>query len=85
MDIRKTVRLYATDDGRTRQYILQRDVNDAINEKIKVLKDFYIVDKRNEEAVRAQMKAEIERRSDVDFDRVLDTFAKKLIDKKLGE
>lgn len=84
MDTRKTVRVYAHNDGRTKQYILQRGVNDAINEKIKVLKDFYIVDKRNEETVRAQMKAEIERRSDVDFDRVLDSFAKKLIDKKFG-
>ena len=84
MDIRKPVKVYVGRNGQTVWYNPKRGVKEVINEKIKVLKDFYIVDKRNEETVRAQMKAEIERRSDVDFDRVLDSFAKKLISEKFG-
>ena len=70
------------DTRHTYRYVPQRNVKDAVEEKIKVLKEFYIVDKNNEAAIRAQMQAEIERRSDVDFDRVLDSFARKLIDAK---
>lgn len=65
-------------------YVPQRDAKQAIEEKIRVLKDFYIVDKSNEEPVRAQMQAELDKRPEVDFDIVLDRFAKKLIGKKLG-
>lgn len=65
-------------------YEPKRDVKQAIDEKIRVLKDFYIVDNSNEKTIRAQMQAEITKRPDVEFDRVLDSFAKKLIDKKLG-
>ena len=84
MDIQKQVRVYKGRHGQTVTYIPLRGVKEAINEKIRVLKDFYIVDKTNEDEIRNQMQAEIERRSDVDYDRVLDSFAKKLIDKKLG-
>ena len=83
MDIRKT-KVYTGKNGQTCQYTPKRGVKEAINEKIKVLKDFCIVDKTNEETFRARMKAEIERRPDVDFDRVLDSFAKNLIGEKFG-
>ncbi len=84
MNIRKARKVYVGRNGQTVVYDPKRDTNQAINEKIKVLKEFYIVDKTNEESIRAQMQAEIERRSDVDFDRVLDSFAKKLIGEKFG-
>ena len=84
MDIRKPVKVYVGQNGQTARYNPKRGVKEAINEKIKVLKEFYIVDKRNEAAVRAQMQAEIERRPDVDLDRILDSFAANLINKKLG-
>lgn len=84
MDIRKKVVVYKGKRGQTVTYTPQRGVKEAVDEKIRVLKDFYIVDTDNENTIRAQMKAELNRRSDVDFDRVLDSFAKRLIEEKLG-
>lgn len=86
MDIHRTRsrKVYTYGGGHTVHYDSQRDAKQAINEKIRVLKDFYIVDKSNEETVRAQMQAELDKRPDIDFDIVLDGFAKKLIGEKLG-
>lgn len=84
MNIRRCKKVYVGQNGQTSFYDPKRDAKQAINEKIKVLKDFYIVDKRNEESIRAQMQAELDKRPDVEFDRVLDSFAKKLIGEKLG-
>lgn len=84
MDIRKPVTTYVGKDGRVSTYVPMRTAKNAIEEKLKVLEEFYIVDDRNRETVRAQMKAAIESRPDVDFDRVLDNFAKRLINEKFG-
>lgn len=56
----------------------------AIKEKMKVLREFGVVDDHNEETMLEKMKALIAENSDVNFDRVLDGFARKLIFEKLG-
>ena len=56
----------------------------AIKEKLAVLEDFDIVDARNREDVKQQMEQAIAANPDVQCDRVIDGFARKLISKKLG-
>lgn len=80
----RTVQRWRAQGRDVSAYDPKRGIKQAINEKIRVLKDFYIVDKSNEETVRAQMQAAIDERPNVEFDRVLDSFAKKLIGEKFG-
>lgn len=60
-----------------------RSVDSAIKEKLKVLREFDIVDDRNESSIEAKMRKAIADNPDTHFDRVLDKFARKLIDEKL--
>lgn len=56
----------------------------AIRDKLKVLREFGIVDSRNEEDYEQKMRKLIEDNPGADFDRLLDGFARGLISKKLG-
>lgn len=52
-----------------------RNVDDAIEEKLRVLSDFLIVTPDNKEAYRKLMVLAIAEHPNTHFDRVLDTFA----------
>lgn len=84
MNVNRSFKTYLGKNGQTYRYEPQRDAKKAIEEKLVVLREFYVVDKRNEAEIRAQMEAELAKRPDVEFDRVLDNFAKRLIGEKLG-
>ena len=56
-------------------YITIRTVEDAIEEKLRVLSDFLIVTSENKEAYRKLMVLAIAEHPNTHFDRILDTFA----------
>lgn len=58
-------------------------VKEAINAKMKVLREFYIVDKDNEDEIRNQLEAAIKAHPDEDYERVLDRVAHTMIERKL--
>lgn len=78
------VRGEETYDHREANRIRYRKPELAIREKLKVLREFYIVDDSNEESFKRQMERAIAENPDVHFDRVLDGFARKLISEKMG-
>lgn len=61
--------------ARHNKYIPVRTVEDAIEEKLRVLSDFLIVTPANKEAYRKLMVLAIAEHPNTHFDRVLDTFA----------
>lgn len=61
----------------------ERSVKQVINEKIQVLRDFYIVDDENENAVRKKLLAEISNAPDKDPDVIADRIARAMITEKL--
>lgn len=61
-----------------------RTVEKAIEEKMKVLEEFYVVDKNNEREIRAMLWEAIHKYPNRDFDIVLDQVAKALISEKLN-
>ncbi len=63
--------------ARNCRYTPIRTVDDAIEEKLRVLSDFLIVNPDNKESFREMMKSAVAERPGVHFDRVLDTFAAK--------
>ena len=63
--------------------IYKPTVKNAINEKMKVLREFCIVDKKNEAEVRAKLEAAIEAEPNSDYEMVLDRVAHKMIAEKL--
>lgn len=79
------VRGEETYDHREANRIRYRKPELAIREKLKVLREFYIVDDENEESFKRQMERAIAENPDVHFDRVLDGFARGLISEKMGE
>ena len=56
----------------------------AIENKLQVLKDFYIIDNRNEDEYRKVLSSAVKKEPDTHFDIVLDRVAKKLISERLG-
>lgn len=71
-------------DHREANRVRYRKPDLAVKEKLKVLREFYIVDDENEESFKHQMERAIAENPDVHFDRVLDGFARKLISEKMG-
>ena len=58
-------------------------IDDIINEKIKVLRDFYIVDATNEESIRNELVIAVRDNPHRDPNAVIDSIAKTLIAEKL--
>ena len=71
-------------DRRAEERYKNRTPELAIKEKLKVLREFNIVDDWNEADMKKKMEFAIAERPDIQCDRVLDGFARKLISKKLG-
>lgn len=59
-------------------------IETAINAKIRVLRDFCVVDDENESAIRNKLVGAVRDSRSSDYDRVLDCVARKLIAGKLG-
>ena len=68
-----------------RHYEPRRTVEYAIEEKMRVLKDFYVVDRHNEDAIYKRLKKAVDDEPNTDFDIILDRVAKTLIASKFGE
>ena len=62
-----------------------RTAKKAIEEKLKVLREFCIVDIRNEAMIRERLEKAIADKPDLNFDLVLDREARRMISEKLGE
>ena len=58
-------------------------VKQAINTKLKILREFYIVDDKNEEEIRKQLSDAIKAHPNTDYEHVLDQVAHRLIAEKL--
>ena len=59
-------------------------VERAIDEKMKVLEEFYIVNDHNEKTIRDRLTAAVKAEPDKDYDVVLDRVAKKFIEEKFN-
>ena len=59
-------------------------VKQAIASKMKVLREFYIVDSSNAKEIQLYLYAEVNAHPGRDYELVLDSAAKKLIEKKLN-
>ena len=59
-------------------------VKQAVAAKMKVLREFYIVDAENAKEIQLQLYAEVNANPGRDYELVLDSAAKKLIEKKLN-
>ena len=62
-----------------------RNLNQAIKEKMKVLREFYVVDKDNEKEIKQQLIDAVDAEPEKDFDIVLDRVAHTLIERKLNQ
>lgn len=62
----------------------ERSTKQVINEKIRVLRDFCIVDDKNENSVRNKLLAEINNNPDKDPDIIADRIARRMISDKLS-
>lgn len=56
----------------------------VVDEKMKVLEELCVVDKKNRDEIRAVLFEEIHKYPDTDMDRVVDRVARMLISKKFG-
>ena len=63
---------------------VHHDVKMAVESKLRVLRDFYVVDIHNEERIRRQLFKAVEDEPNKDFNTVLDRVAKQLITEKLN-
>ena len=70
--------------SRKRHYEPRRTAEQAVEEKMRVLKDFYVVDQNNADDIRRRLKLAIADEPNTDFDIVLDRVAKTLIAKRFG-
>ena len=61
----------------------ERTAKQAINEKMKVLREFYVVDDNNESEIKSLLTQAVEAEPNKNFDIVLDRVAHSLIEKKL--
>lgn len=71
----------------SRDYMKSRYVTAerAIEDKLQVLRDFYIVDNKNEEEYRKVLLLAVHDDPNTQFDIVLDRVAKRMIAEKLGD
>lgn len=58
-------------------------VKQAINQKMRVLREFCVVDKDNEDSIRTYLKAAVDANLKYDYEHVLDRAAQVLIKQKL--
>jgi hypothetical protein len=63
----------------------ERKLDQAINEKIKVLREFYIVDDHNEEAIRQKLIKAVKAEPNKNFDIILDRVAHTMIMNRLND
>ena len=56
----------------------------AINSKIRVLRDFYVVDDDNESRIRGELENAVRESRSLDYNRALDRKARDLINAKWG-
>jgi hypothetical protein len=59
-------------------------VKEAINAKMKVLREFYVVDESNDREIRAELKAAVDAHPGRDYELVLDQVAHRMIAEKLS-
>lgn len=71
--------------GGSGHYVRRRTRDQAINEKLKVLRGFCIVNDRNEEEYRKVLLLAVRDEPNTHYDIVLDRVAKKFIAEKLCE
>lgn len=64
---------------------VKKTTKTIINQKMRVLKDFYVVDDDNEDYIRKQMERALKDHPNEDPEVVLDHFAHPLIQSKLRE
>ena len=65
------------------EYVYRKpSVKEAINAKMKVLREFCIVDRTNENEIRKQLQDAIDAHPEKDYELVLDTVARTLINRK---
>lgn len=64
-------------------YTIPSHIVTAIDTKLGVLRDFYIVDDANEDDIRRELEDAVRSSKCVDYDRVLDRYSRILIDDKL--
>lgn len=68
-----------------RKYIpVERSLSQAIREKMKVLREFYVVDKNNEKEIKQMLIDAVKAEPDKSFDVVIDRVAHTLIERKLN-
>lgn len=65
-------------------YECRRTVDRAINDKMRVLKDFCVVNHTNEEEIRKMLVLAVRDDLNTHYDIVLDRVAKRLISEKIG-
>lgn len=56
----------------------------AVNEKMRVLREFYVIDNKNADEVKAMLEGAIRESPNRDYEIVLDQVARKLISNKLN-
>lgn len=64
---------------------VERTLSQAVSEKLKVLREFCVVDYKNERQIKNQLLAAVKAEPNKDFDIVLDRVARSMIDKKLSD
>lgn len=64
---------------------VKRDPNKAIDDKMKVLREFCVVDRRNEQQIEQMLIDAINANPERDYEIVLDQVARALIKKRLGD
>ena len=62
----------------------ERTLPQAIREKMKVLREFYVVDKNNEKEIKQKLLDAVRAEPDKNFDIVLDRVAHTMIERKLN-
>ena len=60
-----------------------RSIETVVEEKIRILRDFYIVDDTNEKDIRMEFRTELRKNAGKDLDIVADRLAKRYISEKL--
>ena len=74
MEVFEAIRHYTPDKPSVKQ---------AINAKMKVLREFCVVDKKNEDSIRKYLQAAVDANPNHDYEHVLDRAAQVLIKQKL--
>lgn len=62
----------------------KRSLDEAIADKMKVLREFYVVNETNADNIEATLRLAVNDHPDVDYERVIDVAARPLIEKRLN-